>query len=273
MNLDLSGKRALVCGSTQGIGHAAAVELANLGCTVTLAARNWNKLTNVLEHLPRPHGQVHDGVIADFEHPQEAADAVSAKLREMEAAKEGGKEVAACYHILLNNTGGPPGGPLAEATLAQLAFAEQTQLHSAHLLMQQVVPGMKAAGYGRIINVISTSVKQPIAGLGVSNTVRGAVANWAKTLAAELGAFGITVNNVLPGATLTQRHHNLVAAKAKQSGAAEHEIEKQLLAHIPAGRFGTAQELAAAIAFLASPAAAYINGVNLPVDGGRTLCL
>jgi len=267
MNLDLTGKNALVCGSTQGIGLAAAVELASLGASVTLCARNWNKITNLLPTLPRPgaaSGQTHGGLIADFEHPIEAAAALQAKLAEPGTG---------VYHILLNNTGGPPGGPLLDATLAQLAFATQTQLHAAHLFTQLVAPGMKQARYGRIINVISTSVKQPIPGLGVSNTVRGAVANWAKTLAGELGPHGITVNNVLPGATLTERHHSIVAGKVKATGASPEQVEAQLLATIPAGRFGEPSELGAAIAFLASPAAGYINGINLPVDGGRTACL
>ena len=268
MNLDLSGKYALVCGSTQGIGLAAAVEMANLGATITLCARNWNKISNLVATLPARHGQVHDGLIADFEHPGEAAEALAAKLTDKTAV---GEQVV--YHILVNNTGGPPAGPLLEATLAQLQFATQTQLHAAHLFTQLVVPGMKAAKYGRVINVISTSVKQPIAGLGVSNTVRAAVANWAKTLAGELGPFGITVNNVLPGATLTERHHAIVEGKAKASGQSTEQVEAQLLKAIPAGRFGEPLEVGGAIAFLASPAAGYINGVSLPVDGGRTGCL
>ena len=268
MNLDLSGKHALVCGSTQGIGLAAATELASLGATITLCARNWNKISNVVTTLPARHGQVHAGLIADFEHPAEAADALAAKLAEKPAV--GGPVV---YHILINNTGGPPAGPLLGATLAQLQFATQTQLHAAHLFTQLVVPGMKAAKYGRIINIISTSVKQPIAGLGVSNTVRAAVANWAKTMAGELGPLGITVNNVLPGATLTERHHAIVAGKAKASGQSTQHVEAQLLTAIPAGRFGEPSEVGGVIAFLASPAAGYINGINLPVDGGRTGCL
>jgi len=139
--------------------------------------------------------------------------------------------------------------------------------------VQAVLPGMKRAGYGRIINIISTSVKQPIPGLGVSNTIRGAVANWAKTLAGELGPFGITVNNVLPGATCTARLDALIEGKAKKAGVTVAEIGEQMKAAIPARRFAQPEELACAVAFLASPSAGYINGINLPVDGGRTSCL
>ena len=129
---------------------------------------------------------------------------------------------------------------------------------------------MRAAGFGRIINVVSTSVKVPLPNLGVSNTVRGAVASWAKTLANELGPHGITVNNVLPGATLTQRHTALIAKKAAQTGQPAGAIEAEMLKLIPARRFGLAEEVAAAVAYLASPAAGYVNGTSLPVDGGRT---
>jgi len=132
---------------------------------------------------------------------------------------------------------------------------------------------MKAAGFGRIINIISTSVKKPIVGLGVSNTIRAAVANWSKTLATELGPFGITVNNVLPGFTKTVRADYVIASKAKASNISEEEVLKALIAEIPARRIGQPEEFGAAVAFLCSPAAAYINGINLPVDGGRLGCL
>lgn len=262
MNIDLTGKCAMVCGSTQGIGYAGAMELAALGARVTLVARNELVLAEVRGRLPTPSGQTHEVIVADFETPETLA----WKLREYVASHPP-------VHILVNNTGGPPGGPLAEATLEALQRAFAMHVLANQTLMRALVPGMKSEGYGRIINVISTSVKQPIPGLGVSNTIRGAVANWAKTLATELGPYGITVNNVLPGATETQRLAALITAKAEKSGRPEEAVAEEMRSVIPARRFARAEEIAFAVAFLASPSAAYINGINLPVDGGRTKCL
>jgi 3-oxoacyl-[acyl-carrier protein] reductase len=144
---------------------------------------------------------------------------------------------------------------------------------SAHTTTRLVLPGMREAGYGRVINIISTSVKQPIPGLGVSNTVRGAMASWAKTLSAEVAKDGITVNNVLPGATRTERLEQLIAGKASRAGATPEAVAAAMEAEIPAGRFADPSEVAQAVVFLASPEAAYITGINLPVDGGRTASL
>ena len=141
------------------------------------------------------------------------------------------------------------------------------------ILAQSVIPGMIKEGYGRIVNIISTSVKAPIAGLGVSNTIRAAVANWAKTLSLELGEHGITVNNILPGFTNTNRLKSIIAKKSEKQGISENEVIKTMMKSIPANRFGEAKETANAVAFLCSPAASYINGINLPVDGGRTASL
>jgi len=258
MNLDLSGKRALVCGSTSGIGRACAIELAGLGASVTLAARDGGKLKEALASLPRKQGQMHDTVVADFSKPAEAAKAVSAAA-----------DVERPWLILVNNTGGPPPGPAAGATPEQLHAALDSMLVSAQLLTQLLTPGMKAAKFGRVINITSTSVKAPIPNLGLSNIIRAGVANWAKSLSQELGPFGITVNNVLPGYTATERLGSLLKNRATKQGVSEAEVEKQIMADIPAGRFGEPGEIAAAVAFLATPAAAYVNGVNLPVDGGR----
>lgn len=261
MDLSLAGKRALVCGSTQGIGRAAAVELAQLGATVTLLARDEDRLRLAAAELPRPRGadaQGHSFLIADFSKPESVRAAVHASLDD-----------AAPYHILINNTGGPPGGPVLDAAPEQFLAAFNAHVVCNQILVQLLAPGMKRARYGRIVNIISTSVKAPIPNLGVSNTIRGAVANWAKTLAGELAPHGITVNNVLPGFTKTDRLASLVKARAQKAGVAESEIEREMIATIPAGRFGEAAEVAAAVAFLCSPAAAYVNGINLPVDGGR----
>ncbi|WP_426058274.1 SDR family oxidoreductase [Hymenobacter sp. B1770] len=256
----LAPYRALIGGSTQGIGRAVAQLLAERGCAVTLLARNEERLREAVTALPTPGNAHHNYLVADFTAPE----ALAATVREYLSKAGVG------FDILVNNTGGPPGGPLLSATPADFRAAFEQHLIANHLLAQAVVPGMQAAGFGRIINIVSTSVKVPLPGLGVSNTIRGAVASWAKTLANELGPLGITVNNVLPGATLTQRHTSLIKKKTAQTGQSAEAIEADMLKLIPARRFGLAEEVAAAVAFLASPAAGYINGTSVPVDGGRT---
>jgi 3-oxoacyl-[acyl-carrier protein] reductase len=262
MNLSLSGKNALVCGSTQGIGKAAAIELALLGANVILMARNETSLMDTIQQLDNSQGQRHDYIIADFNHSHTLQENLQIYLSK-------NPEI----HILVNNTGGPTGGPAHSAGLDAFRSAFEMHLICNQILVQSVMEGMIKNGYGRIINVISTSVKQPLENLGVSNTIRGAVANWAKTLANELGKFGITVNNVLPGATNTIRLQSIIQNKASKTNHAPEEIGDEMKAEIPAGRFAEPEEIAATIAFLASPAAAYINGINLPVDGGRTKSL
>lgn len=261
MDLQLSGRTALVCGSTQGLGLACAKELAFLGANVVLMARNEDKLKEVCRELPTGNGRQHEYLVADFSNPATVENAIIQYTLN--------KPV----HILVNNTGGPAGGPALSAQPYQYIDAFNAHLICNQLLVQAVVPGMKEAGFGRIINIISTSVKQPISGLGVSNTIRAAVANWAKTLAGELGKFGITVNNVLPGLTRTVRAEYILSKKSADTGKTEQEVEAEMLKEIPVGRMGNPEELGAAVAFLASPAAAYINGINLPVDGGRTSSL
>lgn len=258
MDLNLAGKNALVCGSSQGIGRAAAMELALLGASVTVMARNEDALKQVVTELPTMSGQEHQFLVADFTAP----DIVREKIA--------GHVSRTVVHILVNNTGGPPPGLAIDASVNDFVQAFSNHLVCNHILVQAVSPGMVSAGYGRIINIISTSVKAPSRGLGVSNTVRGAVANWSKTLSVELGKFGITVNNVLPGATMTGRLEALIARNAEKSGKTAHEIQEEMIKEIPLGRVADAREVAAAVAFLASPAASYINGINIPVDGGRT---
>ena len=248
-----------MCGSTQGIGEASAIELAKLGANITLIARNESKLLDVLNELDKSKGQAHSFICIDFS--------------DSEKLKEEVKLLKGTYHVLVNNTGGPAAGPITDANTNAFEEAFRMHLINNQILVQQVIKGMKDAGFGRIINIISTSVKAPIAGLGVSNTIRAAVASWAKTLSIELGAYGITVNNVLPGFTNTNRLKSLIAKKAEVQGKSEEEIASAMKSSVPASRFGQANEVANAVAFLCSPAASYINGINLPVDGGRTASL
>jgi len=257
MNLDLKGKNALVCGSSKGIGKAAAFELAKLGANVTLVARSVDKMAALTEQMERTPGQHHDFLAADFSNPID----LKKKVRGLTAGKP--------IHILVNNTGGPPSGPITEAELEEFSDAYTKHLICNHLLAKAVLPGMRQAAYGRIINIISTSVKAPLPNLGVSNTVRGAVANWAKTLANEVGPDGITVNSVLPGATSTDRLQSIIDKKAASSGKSQEEVVQAMQSNIPLRRFAEPEEVGAAIAFLATPAAAYITGVALAVDGGR----
>ena len=261
MNLDLHGKNALVCGASRGIGLATAQELATLGCNVLLLARDEEALAAARDSLPTSAGQSHRYLATDMDD----TDGLAAKLQpELEKQP---------IQILVNNSGGPAAGPAHVAGNDAFEQAFRQHLVAAQSILRVALPGMREAGYGRIINIISTSVKQPIKGLGVSNTIRGAVASWAKTLAAELGPEGITVNNVLPGFTATERLDYLFRNRAEKSGTSFEQVRAAALAQVPMARFAEPGETACAIAFLASPAAAYINGINLPVDGGRTDCL
>ena len=257
MNLNLRGRTALVCGGSQGLGAAIAIELALLGANVIVLARREVVLQAFVQTLDCAQGQTHEWIAADAHVPEILLSKIKERLQK------------GPIEILVNNTGGPAAGPLLATPVLDLEKAFQAHLSVSHLLTQALVPGMKAVGFGRIINVLSTSVKQPIDGLGISNTVRSAVANWAKTMANELGGDGITVNNVLPGYTNTQRLQYLFANQAEKSGLQPEDILKKTLALIPAGRLGEPAEFGSAVAFLCSPAAAYINGINLPVDGGR----
>lgn len=258
MNLSLEGKYAIVCGSTQGIGLAIAEELALLGANCTLVARNEESLSKAIQHLDIALRQTHDYLVADFNNP--------AELKKLIKKRVEGRPV----HILINNTGGPPGGPITEAAEQDFLNAFNQHLICNHILTKAVIPSMKKEGYGRIINIISTSVKIPLRNLGVSNTIRGAVASWAKTMANELGEFNITVNNVLPGFTNTQRLTVILANTAKKENTSVDKVEKHMMEEVPMKRFADAAEIASVAAFLASPAASYVNGVSIPVDGGRT---
>lgn len=261
MDLNLKGKNALVCGGSKGLGKAAAIELAALGANITLVSRNAAKMAEVTKELTRTKGQKHDFLVADFTKPSD--------LRKKVAGLVNIKVI----HILVNNTGGPPGGAILEAKEEEFVQAFNNHLVCNHILTKLVLKGMQKDNYGRIINIISTSVKIPIDGLGVSNTTRGAVASWSKTISNELAPFGITVNNVLPGSTSTDRLKEIIKSRADKANiSVEEETEKWKNA-VPMKRFGKPQEIGAAVAFLASPAASYITGVSFPVDGGKTKSL
>jgi 3-oxoacyl-[acyl-carrier protein] reductase len=257
LSLNLTGKTALIGGSTQGIGLASARALASQGARCVLISRNEEKLKEAIATLD-VKGEPHQYLVADYAHP----DHVRKVVEEFTQRNT--------VHILVNNSGGPAGGPVTKAKTDEFIAAFQQHLICNHIITTLVMEGMKKEGFGRIINIISTSVKIPLKDLGVSNTIRGAVASWAKTMANELGQFGITVNNVLPGATSTGRLETIIANKAAKTGQSEEKIMSEMAAEIPARRFGTPEEIAAVVTFLASNAASYVNGVSIPVDGGRT---
>ncbi len=254
----LSKKFAIVCGSTQGIGKAIAVELANQGANITLMARNEEKLIEVQKELPASDSQRHDHIVADFNTPEDVESKISEYIKNNKC------------HILVNNSGGPSPGAIINAKTDEFILAFNRHLICNHILTLALFPSMKKSGYGRIINIISTSVKEPITGLGVSNTIRGAVASWAKTMASELGEFNITVNNILPGSTNTKRLQSLISHNAEKKGETYNKINDYLTSGIPLNRFAEPDEIAKVVAFIASPSSSYINGINIPVDGGRT---
>jgi 3-oxoacyl-[acyl-carrier protein] reductase len=258
MKLDLTGKTALVCGASQGIGAAAARELAQLGARVVLLARSPEPLALTLKSLAGPE-RGHKTIPVDLADGAAVEKAAETLVRELGPIE-----------ILVANAGGPPGGPIVDAEKDQFLAALGPHLFAPQALVKKLVPGMRERRYGRIVAVISTSVKAPIPGLGVSNTVRAAVANWAKTLSLELASSGITVNCVLPGYTRTGRLSGLIEATAKRTGKTTEAVEAEWREHVPAKRFAEPEEVASVVAFLATPAAGYVNGVAVQVDGGRT---
>lgn len=258
-NLELINIHALVCGGSKGIGFASAQKLALAGANVTLLSRSVEKLVEAVELLPKVHpSQKHHFIAIDLADTA----GLDRKIKMLAAERT--------FGILINNSGGPAAGPVTQAQSDSFIKAFEQHLIASHILTMALIPGMKKIHYGRIINIISTSVKIPLQGLGVSNTIRGAMANWSKTLANELAPFGITVNNVLPGATSTERLDEIISNKSHKTMKDKETVVKEMCSEIPMGRFGKPEEIAAAVCFLAGPGAAYITGINLPVDGGRT---
>ncbi len=257
---DLTGRTALVCGGSAGIGYAAAVALAQRGARLVLVARDAGRLARAAAQLPR--SELHHQVLPlDLSRPENLREPLEALLAET------------AIDILVNNSGGPAPGPLTEASAAGFLAAFNQHVLSAQALVQILLPGMQQRAFGRIINVISVGAKTPLPNLGVSNTIRGAVANWAKTLAREVAPFGVTVNNALPGFIATDRLAALIDGQAAACGRSAAEVRADFARQVPAGRIGQPAEIGEVIAFLASPAASYVNGINLPVDGGKTDCL
>ncbi|MBI2793045.1 MAG: SDR family oxidoreductase [Ignavibacteria bacterium] len=257
MTTDLTGLRALVAGASKGIGKAIAIALAENGASVTLLARSENLLEQVRDTLVMKQGQRHYVVVTDIR----SAEVIQQVEKHVD--NHGG------FHIVVNNTAGPNAGELIKSHVESLTQAFHDHILVSHELMQLLSPFMKAEKFGRFINIISTSVKQPIEGLGVSNIVRGAMASWSKTLATELAPFGVTVNNILPGATLTNRLETIIARQSKDSGVSEEDIRNKMIKLIPVGRFADPSEIAHAALFLASREASYITGTSILVDGGR----
>jgi 3-oxoacyl-[acyl-carrier protein] reductase len=255
-------KTAVICGATQGIGYECAKALAKQGVKIVLVARNKEKLQQVCTELEEINGLQNDFIVADFSQPTQVEQAVRQWVNKGNTAQ-----------ILINNTGGPKGGAISTAPVNEFLDAFNQHLVCNHIMATALIPGMKASNTGRIINIISTSVKQPLPNLGVSNTIRGAVANWSKTLANELGQFNITVNNVLPGATMTSRLQILAQTKADTLGIDVNDVFQEMANESPMKRLAQPHEIAAAVSFLASDEASYINGINVPVDGGRTKSL
>lgn len=259
MNLDLKGKNALVCGGSKGIGNAIATELALLGANITICSRSEDSLKSAIKKFDTSNGNSHTYFTADFSKPSNLKNSLESFL----------KETSIEFNILINNTGGPAGGPIINADIEEFRNAFNNHLVCNHILVQALLPSLKN-GFGRIVNIISTSVKVPLNGLGVSNTIRGAVASWGKTLANELGSFGITVNNVLPGATNTERLVSIIENKAKKTNKEISEVGKSMKSIIPLARFAEPNEIANMVAFLCSPAGSYVSGQSIAVDGGRT---
>ena len=260
---NFKNKNIFVGGSSNGIGWESAKLFADYGGNVTLVSRNTQTLKQRVSELSNNGDQSHNYIALDFSNPDE----LELELKEFVTKN------SLFYDVVINNTGGPPSGDLEKATTEELTSAFNLHLISFHKILGVLLNGIKNKESGRIINIISTSVKQPLNGLGVSNTIRGAVANWAKTLANELGPYNITVNNILPGATNTGRLKEIINNKAQKLNLKENAIEKQMASQVPLNRIAEPIEVANAVVFLASDKASYINGINLPVDGGRTKSL
>jgi 3-oxoacyl-[acyl-carrier protein] reductase len=257
MDLGLKDRVALVAAASRGIGYAAALELAREGARVFLCSRQERHASEAAEKIHQETGADVAGIAADV-----TSDA------DVEAFVRLAQERAGRVDVCVTNAGGPPSTVFADTDLEMFRSAFELNALSAIRLARLVVPGMRERKWGRIINVTSISVKQPVDGLLLSNTVRAGLTGWAKTVSNEVAADGVTVNNVAPGYTLTERQDELAEARSKATGKSKQETIASWAEQTPIRRMAKAEEIAAAIAFLASERASYITGVTLQVDGG-----
>ncbi|MEW6265860.1 MAG: SDR family oxidoreductase [Thermodesulfobacteriota bacterium] len=257
MDLGLTGRIALVCGGSKGLGRAAATALAKEGAKVIIAARGQEALNQAAADITNLTGAEVTPVSADLSDPEQA------RLLARSALSAWGR-----VDVLINNAGGPPAGLFLDFSDQDWEAAIRLNFLSAVVLTRELVPGMKERRWGRVINFTSIAVKQPIDGLILSNAVRAAVHGWAKSLSNELAAFGVTVNNVLPGYTLTERVRNLSLTLGRQRGVSPEKIIEEYEAQIPMNRLGRPEDFGHLAAFLASDLAGYITGASIPIDGG-----
>lgn len=257
MDLGIRNKVALVTASSRGLGRAVAEELATEGASLLLCARNTASLESTAADIRKTTGAKVVCVTADVSDP------AAIELVWKKASEEFGR-----VDILVTNAGGPPPGPFESHPPSAWSDALKLNFESVVNMTRAVLPGMKERRWGRIINITSIAVKQPVDNLILSNSVRAAVTGFARTLANEVASYGITVNNVMPGYTLTDRIADLASSNARQRGVTPHSIIAAWETQIPAGRLGTPAEFAAMVTFLASERASYTTGASIPVDGG-----
>ena len=249
----LNGKNALVCGASKGIGRATSLMLARAGAKVVVCARSSDKLDDLLEEM---YGSGHSKLILDLEDTS----TLESKINKLIENKN--------IHILVNNAGGPPGGPLLSNTIDDFDAPFKRHLHAAHTITQILTPIMESEGYGRIVNIISTSVREPIDNIGLSNTLRGAMGSWAKSLSRELSPC-ITINNILPGFTDTDRLGSLAKSISDRTGNSIESVQHKWMDSVPIQRLIDPLETGAAVTWLCLPSSGSVRGISLAVDGGR----